>query len=68
MSDERQELAAAVSQHVWARVPAELSEAELERLKRAVLPVFEAARRLRQIHLTNADEPMPFFQPHRGPE
>jgi hypothetical protein len=66
MNNEREELARDVGEHLWARVPAELSEAEPERLRRATLPVLEAARRLRRIRLSNADEPMPFFQPYRG--
>jgi hypothetical protein len=45
-----------------------LAPAQLEELRKIVAAQVEAARALRAVALTNADEPMQSFAPYRGDE
>ena len=43
-----------------------LTPAQLDELRKTVAAQVEAARALRAVRLTNADEPMPPFAPYRA--
>jgi hypothetical protein len=45
-----------------------LTPAQLDELRKIVAAQLEAARTLRAVALTNADEPMQFFAPYRAEE
>ena len=60
--------AEALFETVRVRYGDRLTPAQLDELRKIVAAQLEAARTLRAVALTNADEPMQFFTPYRGDE
>jgi hypothetical protein len=65
LADDNEVLDRAIIQHWLARIPSNLSSGDAERIRRGAIALLQSAAALRQVPLTNADEPDPIFVPYR---